>query len=233
MGFIIDTINYLISGGVWFWLYAIQEPLLGAIVGIIASIYAYLKTETKQIKWTLFFNQIIVLLFIVASVFIVFYYSDSNNPFFHDLMNSTSYTTFEIIKKTNQILRWVILSLLIIYFLIIESIIFSKLKKYKNSDDKHIDHIQTFLLISATCMITSVIFSFLLGPISAIEYYKWVHNGINPPSLVKFGVVFYLVPRVIKECFKTLIYSIILAAIIFPTNMVINNIKYKLQNSYN
>lgn len=233
MGWIIDTINYLIGGGVWFWLYAIQEPLLGLIVGTIASVYFFLKSESKSIKWTLIFNQIIVLMFIVASVFIVFYYSSPNNSFFQDLMNSTSYNTMDMIKKTNEILRWIILSLLSVYFIIVESIIFIKLKKYKNSKDVHVDHIQTFLLISAMCMITSVIFSFLLGPVSAIEYYKWVHNGINPPSLVKFGVVFYLVPRVIKECFKTPIYAIILATIIFPTNMIITNIKYKLQNSYN
>ena len=75
-------------------------------------------------------------------------------------------------KKTNEVLRWIILALLSVYFLIIELIIFIKLKKYKNSVNEHTNHIQTFLLISAMCMITSVIFSFLLGPISAIEYYK-------------------------------------------------------------
>ncbi len=233
MGLVIDTINYLIGGGVWFWLYAIQEPLLGLIVGTISSVYFYLKSGNKSIKWTLIFNQIVILMFIIASIFIVFYYSDTNNDFFQDLMNSSSYNTIDMIKKTNEVLRWIILALLSVYFLVIETIIFIKLKKYKSSEDTHIDRIQTFLLISAMCMITSVIFSFLLGPISAIEYYKWVHNGINPPSLVKFGVVFYLVPRVIKECFKTPIYAILLATIIFPANMIINNIKHKLQNSYN
>ena len=111
-------------------------------------------------------------MFIIASVFIVFYYSDTNNGFFQNLMNSSSYNTIDMIKKTNEVLRWIILALLSVYFLVIETIIFIKLKKYKSSEDAHTDRIQTFLLISAMCMITSVIFSFLLGPISAIEYYK-------------------------------------------------------------
>ena len=39
LGFITDTVAYLIKpGSIWYWMYAIQEPLVGMISGIIGFI---------------------------------------------------------------------------------------------------------------------------------------------------------------------------------------------------
>ena len=103
---------------------------------------------------------------------------------------------------------------------------------FKKDRDADSIRFETFLFITIVALASTVIFSFLLGPISAIEYYKFLNNTSYVPNLVNYGVMYYLLPRVIKECFKTPIYIIVLTALVCALNPAIVSFKNRIINSY-
>lgn len=231
MGALIDTINWLIYGGVWFWMYALQEPILGLIVGIISSLFNIIRNTKQHFSICLIINQIMLIGFIISSIFIVFYYTDPNNPFFQSISNAEN-STSNMIKTTQLYLRWIILGILLGLFVIVEVIVGYRYYQFKKDRDADSIRFETFLFITIVALTSTVIFSFLLGPISAIEYYKFLNNTSYVPNLVNYGVMYYLLPRVIKECFKTPIYIIILTTLVCALNPAIASFKNRIINSY-
>lgn len=231
MGALIDTINWLIYGGVWFWMYALQEPILGLIVGIISSLFNIIRNTKQHFSICLIINQIMLIGFIISSIFIVFYYTDPNNPFFQSISNAEN-STSNMIKTTQLYLRWIILGILLGLFVIVEVIVGYRYYLFKKDRDADSIRFETFLFITIVALASTVIFSFLLGPISAIEYYKFLNNTSYVPNLVNYGVMYYLLPRVIKECFKTPIYIIVLTALVCALNPAIVSFKNRIINSY-
>lgn len=231
MGALIDTINWLIYGGVWFWMYALQEPILGLIVGIISSLFNIIRNTKQHFSICLIINQIMLIGFIISSIFIVFYYTDPNNPFFQSISNAEN-STSNMIKTTQLYLRWIILGILLGLFVIVEVIVGYRYYLFKKDRDADSIRFETFLFITIVALASTVIFSFLLGPISAIEYYKFLNNTSYVPNLVNHGVMYYLLPRVIKECFKTPIYIIVLTALVCALNPAIASFKNRIINSY-
>ncbi len=231
MGALIDTINWLIYGGVWFWMYALQEPILGLIVGIISSLFNIIRNTKQHFSICLIINQIMLIGFIISSIFIVFYYTDPNNPFFQSISNAEN-STSNMIKTTQLYLRWIILGILLGLFVIVEVIVGYRYYLFKKDRDADSIRFETFLFITIVALTSTVIFSFLLGPISAIEYYKFLNNTSYVPNLVNYGVMYYLLPRVIKECFKTPIYIIVLTALVCALNPAIVSFKNRIINSY-
>ncbi len=231
MGALIDTINWLIYGGVWFWMYALQEPILGLIVGIISSLFNIIRNTKQHFSICLIINQIMLIGFIISSIFIVFYYTNPNNPFFQSISNAEN-STSNMIKTTQLYLRWIILGILLGLFVIVEVIVGYRYYLFKKDRDADSIRFETFLFITIVALTSTVIFSFLLGPISAIEYYKFLNNTSYVPNLVNYGVMYYLLPRVIKECFKTPIYIIILTALVCALNPAIVSFKNRIINSY-
>lgn len=231
MGALIDTINWLIYGGVWFWMYALQEPILGLIVGIISSLFNIIRNTKQHFSICLIINQIMLIGFIISSIFIVFYYTDPNNPFFQSISNAEN-STSNMIKTTQLYLRWIILGILLGLFVIVEVIVGYRYYLFKKDMNSNFVRFETFLFITIVALTSTVIFSFLLGPISAIEYYKFLNNTSYVPNLVNYGVMYYLLPRVIKECFKTPIYIIILTTLVCALNPAIASFKNRIINSY-
>lgn len=231
MGALIDTINWLIYGGVWFWMYALQELILGLIVGIISSLFNIIRNTKQHFSICLIINQIMLIGFIISSIFIVFYYTNPNNPFFQSISNAEN-STSNMIKTTQLYLRWIILGILLGLFVIVEVIVGYRYYLFKKDRDADSIRFETFLFITIVALTSTVIFSFLLGPISAIEYYKFLNNTSYVPNLVNYGVMYYLLPRVIKECFKTPIYIIILTTLVCALNPAIVSFKNRIINSY-
>lgn len=231
MGALIDTINWLIYGGVWFWMYALQEPILGLIVGIISSLFNIIRNTKQHFSICLIINQIMLIGFIISSIFIVFYYTDPNNPFFQSISNAEN-STSNMIKTTQLYLRWIILGILLGLFVIVEVIVGYRYYQFKKDRNSNFVRFEIFLFITIVALTSTVIFSFLLGPISAIEYYKFLNNTSYVPNLVNYGVMYYLLPRVIKECFKTPIYIIILTTLVCALNPAIVSFKNRIINSY-
>lgn len=231
MGALIDTINWLIYGGVWFWMYALQEPILGLIVGIISSLFNIIRNTKQHFSICLIINQIMLIGFIISSIFIVFYYTNHNNPFFQSISNVEN-STSNMIKTTQLYLRWIILGILLGLFVIVEMIVGYRYYQFKKDMNSNFVRFETFLFIIIVALTSTVIFSFLLGPISAIEYYKFLNNTSYVPNLVNYGVMYYLLPRVIKECFKTPIYIIVLTTLVCALNPAIASFKNRIINSY-
>lgn len=231
MGALIDTINWLIYGGVWFWMYALQEPILGLIVGIISSLFNIIRNTKQHFSICLIINQIMLIGFIISSIFIVFYYTNPNNPFFQSISNAEN-STSNMIKTTQLYLRWIILGILLGLFVIVEVIVGYRYYQFKKDRNSNFVRFEVFLFITIVALTSTVIFSFLLGPISAIEYYKFLNNTSYVPNLVNYGVMYYLLPRVIKECFKTPIYIIVLTTLVCALNPAIVSFKNRIINSY-
>ena len=231
MGSVIDTINWLIFGGVWFWMYALQEPILGLIVGIISSLFNIIRNTKKHFSICLIINQIMLIGFIISSIFIVFYYTDPNNAFFKSI-SSAENSTSNMIKTTQLYLRWIILGILLGLFVIVEMIVGYRYYQFKKDMNGDFIRFETFLFMAIVVLTSTVIFSFLLGPISAIEYYKFLNSTNYVPNLINYGVMYYLLPRVVKECFKTPIYFIILTALVCALNPAIASFKNRIINSY-
>ena len=134
MGALIDTINWLIYGGVWFWMYALQEPILGLIVGIISSLFNIIRNTKQHFSICLIINQIMLIGFIISSIFIVFYYTNPNNPFFQSISNAEN-STSNMIKTTQLYLRWIILGILLGLFVIVEVIVGYRYYLFKKDRD--------------------------------------------------------------------------------------------------
>ena len=96
---------------------------------------------------------------------------------------------------------------------------------------------QGHIFIYSTLLVTSIITvtSFLLGPISTVEYLRYI-NGVYPDAWVRYGMIYYLVPRIIVQCLKTPIESIVLASLILLTQNLfddyINNLNNRWETDY-
>lgn len=75
LGAVSDTLCYFIaSGGIWFWMYAIQEPIVCFLSGIFAGIYNYrVRLDKKSVTFDLIFNQITIFIFGIFSYVILLF----------------------------------------------------------------------------------------------------------------------------------------------------------------
>ncbi|WP_027123885.1 hypothetical protein [Mycoplasmoides pirum] len=206
LGIIIDSITFFWSGGVWFWMYAIQEPLIMCLSGIIGGIYQFRK-EFKNWIWDYLFLQIIFLFFV--SIAIIALLTFASNKFEN--------TNLDFIGLSRMDTVYLSISVIVIFFVSIQVIIHLLLYYKKIYQKQLILFIYVILLV----FLLSIIFSFILGTISAINFYKYISgdNSLSPNFLI-YGSYYYLIPRVIKEIFKAPLLIIILV------NLV------KLSNSY-
>ena len=213
-GFATDTICWAISGtSIWFWMYAIQEPIVGLIAGIIQSCYRLLKD--KSIIVQIIIQKIIVLLFVFFTILIIMLQ-------FNSIVGGSFSGGSSFINEKIYI---IVLCVSMFLFLSVNEIqnIFMYRQNKKNKNTKNFS---IFIFVTIMIITSITIFSFILGPISYIEYYKYV-NHIVPNKYLQYGVMYYLIPRVMKESIKTPIYIVLAFSII----IVINNKFYNTLNS--
>jgi hypothetical protein len=74
-------------------------------------------------------------------------------------------------------------------------------------------------------------FSFLLGPIAAVEYLKYI-NGSYPEMYMRYGLLIYLIPRIIVQSIKVPIESLIFCSTILVINPIFNNYFNALENKW-
>lgn len=244
-GILTDTISYLIRPTfLWFWLYAIQEPMVGFISGIFSSICTirigkdifkdtkniglknqfYLKDKNKfdsstknKIKLNVKFiveiiiQQLILIGFTTIGIVTLLFWLDQSS--------------FESKTKFDEVFfsygKYIVLGAILTFFVIMEIIIFFIIKKCDTSK------IILCIWVISLVFVISIIFSFVLGTITAPLYYQYSHNGIQSPSFIKYGFSFYLIPRVIKESVKAPFQMIILLGLIPLSKMYLDNAKKK------
>lgn len=245
-GILTDTISYLIRPTfLWFWMYAIQEPMVGFISGIFSSICTirigknifsdiknigfknqiYINEANKKFEDSLkqtkklnikfiievVIQQLILITFTVIGIVTLLFWLDGSS--------FESKSQFDEVFFTYG--KYIVLGAILAFFIIMEIIIFFILKK---CDTAKI--ILCFWIISLVFVI-SIVFSFILGTITAPLYYQYSHNGIQSPSFIKYGFSFYLIPRVVKESVKAPFEMIILLGLIPLAKMYLDNAKKK------
>lgn len=210
-GFATDTIGNLLSGSTWFWLYAIQEPMIGLISALFAF---FLKVRLRKNycnkKWFIdfFIFELIILGFSLICIYVLILQTNSDLSF----EGSSKLETFFL---KNAI--WIISFSLLTFFIFIHIVAFIFYKKFKKN------FILVIWTISLVCLL-SILMSFILGPISANEYYKFMHNGNSSPYWIKLGAIFYLIPRVFKESIKAPIQIFILITVIPMANSYVSKV---------
>ena len=213
VGFLTDTMCYFMNpSGLWFWLFAIQEPLLGFLSGIVASIYIIRKSR-KCIIFDLVFARFVVYSFFIICLVFMYGFID-NNSHWEGISKFDSNSFINVYK-------YIVISCLILFILIFEIFNIFAYKRNKGRE-------KLIIYASLICFINAILFSFILGTISAIEYYKYLHNGISSPNFIKYGYMFYLIPRIIKESIKTPIQIILLSSVLYLIIPIFKNqLKYE------
>ncbi len=202
-GFLSDTINYLIHGGVWFWMYAIQEPVVGLVSGILGSLYFMSKKDTNSLMFKISW-RLMIYGFAFFCVYSIFSSLDL-------IQKGTFYGSKGI---DNDFILAIVIACMMLFFLIVIEILnayyFKRYKKFKKNNNIYKLFIYTLIAVNINIML----FSFLLGPSIQLAYLEYI--GSAPPNgFLKHGVVYLLIPRILKECVKTPIYIILLFSILW------------------
>lgn len=206
-GVFTDTLMFLIQpAAAWFWLYAIQEPLLCMLSGILGSLYV-LRLNAKNTFIDLVVLKILAFGFLIATyVFVLLYAVPGTSMQGGSKFDVLFYSTY----------KYIALGALLIFIIIFEGFFWFFRSKKKNKNNM-------VLYLSTIAFLNAIIFSFLLGTISAIEYYKFLNNGMESPLFTKYGMMFYTLPRIIKESIKTPIQIIVLIGVVYAINPMFKN----------
>lgn len=211
LGFVCDTIGFIIHPTtIWFWMYAIQEPLIGFFSGIIASVCKLRRqNEHPNIIIDVLVHQIVTFGFSIISLVSILTWVDKGKIQY-----------FEIYKN-------VTICLITLYLIVMECFTFYYLKNINDKKDNTLIFIYATILVSSLMMV----FSFVLGPISAVEYLNYI-NGVYPDAWVKYGTLYYLIPRVAIESIKTPVESFLLYSLILVVNPLLNRILNQINNKW-
>lgn len=211
-----DTLMFLVRPpAVWYWMYAIQEPLLCMISGIVGSIFV-LRLNAKNNMVDIVVLKMIAYGFLITTYIVVIQYATPENK-----MQGGS--KFDALFFTSY--KYIALAALLVFFITFETFFWVFRKRRKGNHNM-------VLYISTLGFLNAVIFSFMLGTISAIEYYKFLHNGMESPFFVKYGAMFYTLPRIIKESIKTPLQIIVLIGAIYALNPILRNTLNNINLSY-
>ncbi len=204
-----DTLGYALGGGgVWFWMYAIQEPIVGLLSGIMGSLYYVIKTH--NIKVTMIIQKIIVYSFISFTIFIVVY---------EYFIIGAKFAKGEL--KNIGVFAALIISVMLLYLIVNEvqvDLLYKKIKTQKRQE-----YFVMYCYMSVLVVIITSVFSFMLGPITFVKYIEYT-TGVTPSGFLKYGSMFYLIPRVLKESAKTPLYIILLTGIVFAIRKPMANL---------
>lgn len=224
MGAITDTISFFMAGGgIWFWMYAIQEPIVGLISGLIAGWCRFRKSkESIHISIDIVIDQILIVGFAVLSwVILVVWLNPSSEFQGHD----------EEYEKFYNIYRWVVLGCISALLVLYEVLTGLTLSKKIGKKEHHT--MLNFIYTSSLVVVTMMLFSIALGPITAVEYFRFINGGITPEPFLRFGSIFYLVPRVAIEAIKVPVESAALFGVVSLFDKKVVNIVNKINNSWN
>lgn len=221
LGFLCDTLGYLFSPtGIWFWMYAIQEPCVAMIAGVFAGIAHMRISKTKaSILTDVIITQLILICFATISYLVLI--SWISNPDIEFKGDNGAGDSFYNVYK------WIALGLFSAFFIMIEILTFSKFKEKRNNPKKF-----TLLLYTNCVVILSIlIFGFALSPIITVEYLYYI--GLNPPAgYLEYGSLFYLIPRVAVDSIKVPIECAALCSIILCLNPGMEEMMSSIKNQW-
>lgn len=191
-------------------MYAIQEPIVGLLAGLMQGICQIrLNRKNPNVIYDIIATQISLVFFCVFSLVELLLWVDQGNIAY--------FNTYKIVA----------IVLIVSYFIVIETVVIV----YIHNLEKNYAKIITFTYSNMLVTIITVIFAFLLGPISAVEYLHYI-NGVYPENYIKYGTIFYLIPRVIEESIKSPVETLVLTSSVFIAQPLLENLKNVLSNQW-
>lgn len=223
LAIIFDNIRFFLLsqvGGLWFWLYAIQAPLVALISGLFGSIFHYrsnyVKTSSKSLIFDVIFSNLIVITFFIFTIFMLISFVN----------NSTKFSGSEKIGEFFLFLyKWIAICFLIFGLIIFEAItIFNFRYKLRNKDNS-ISQILVLCYCSSLVLVIMFIFPFVLQPVATIEYCKYC--GFPNRSFL-----FYLIPQTFRQSIIVPIEIFILKTIVLVAQKQFNEINDQINNQW-
>lgn len=222
LGMITDTISFLMAGGgIWFWLYAIQEPIIGLVSGLVAGWCRFRKSrENLNITLDIVINQILVIGFAILTYVILIVWLNPSIDFEH---SSDKFAHFY------RVYKWVAIGGITLLVTIYEVLMILTLTKKIGKGD-HLVMIN-FVYTSSLVVLIMLLFSVALGPVTAVEFFKFA--GLDIPSgYAEMGSLFYLIPRIAVEAIKVPLEASILFGVVCLFDKKIVNIVNRINNSW-
>lgn len=194
IGFLTDTLSFFLGGGgVWYWLYAVQEPMIIFTAALFGSIYRIRKNYASNF-WDFVFQQILIVGFCISGFIFLSLYNNADTDRF--LVRNNSFGTT---------LSMVFMALFFVFAELISWLLYLKHRKTKES-------IKLFLYVSTMMITLSILYSLVLGTISINEFLiNVVHQKFKTRDFILSA---YLIPRVIKETLRLPILIICAIALI-------------------
>lgn len=198
-------------------MYAIQEPIIGVIAGVIGSLYS-LKLF-KSFKWQVLVQKVCVYGFAICIIVVLI-----------TQFKNISDGIFQKAELNNTLVFTIAAVVFMLVFLVVNEFqnwaYYTRHKKKVNDKQEY----SIYLYVSFLMIICTMLFSFLLGPISYVKYLEYI-NGVQPSKYLEYGNMYYLIPRILKESIKTPVYIIIMMGIIFGLKDPFNNFLTIAKNS--
>ncbi|VEU60693.1 Uncharacterised protein [Mycoplasmopsis bovigenitalium] len=190
---IADTFVMLMTGsiGSWYWLYAITPPL----IALTSWLYYLMFKYSKYTRFIISYVSIIAAFALCLWVYIV--RSDENGAL--------------AINKTIKASKLVVLTTLTAFGLLTLGFTFAFTILYAKTKNEKWNN---YLMVTSIIIVVAVLFRWILGTISWIEYYNYINKAQNG-KFKSYGVDFIItfLRIVVKDIFILPIYIVILAPI--------------------
>ncbi len=225
LAILFDNIRFFLLsqvGGLWFWLYAIQAPLVALISGLFGGIFHYrfnsIKASlSKSMIFDIIFSNLIVITFFIFTIFMLISFVNNSTKF----SGSAKIATFSLL-----LYKWVAIAFLIFGLITFEIIIILNFKKKSENKNNLVDQILILCYCSSLVLVIMFIFPFVLQPIATIEYCKYC--GFPNKSFL-----FYLIPQTFRQSIIVPIEIFILKTIILLAQKQFNEINDQINNQWN
>ena len=224
LALIFDNIRFFLLsqvGGLWFWLYAIQAPLVALISSLFGGIFHYRfnfikSSSSTSIIFDVIFSNLIVIVFFVFSLFMLVYFVN----------NSTKFSGSEKINAFFlNLYKWIAISFISLGLFFFEIIIIFNFKH--NLKNKNNSNIKMLILCYCSSLILTImfVFPFVLGPIATIEYCKYC-------GFPHKAFIFYLIPQTFRQSIIVPIEIFVLKTIISLAQQQFDEINNQINNQW-
>ena len=221
---VFDNIRFFLLsqvGGLWFWLYAIQAPLVALISGLFGGLFYYrfnsIKSScSKSIIFDVIFNNLIVISFFIFTTFMLLSFVNNSIKF----KGSEKIETFFL-----NTYKWIAISLLTFGLVSFETIIIINFRCNLQKKKDFISQILVLCYCSSLVLVIMFIFPYVLQPIATIEYCKYC--GFPNKSFL-----FYLIPQTFRQSIIVPIEIFVLKTIILLAQKQFNEINDQINNQW-
>ena len=178
IGWITNSLDWVIHGDIWMWEYAIQEPIICMLGGLLGILYKVLKDHKS--KWTMFILfEIVFTGMMIFGLYVVLKYFDFDG---YEKDNAFTNMTAKISG----------IALISVFYIGINILVMIMMKR--NNDANLI------MAVSLLVITTTVIFSWLMGPWAMKRWYEYQY-GHTSPEFKNYGYKYYALSRIIQSMF--------------------------------